>query len=293
MIFQISHRIQFKYENAVDIQPLTIRLRPRSDGAQQVLDWRCDLHPSPTASTSILDVFGNVALEVSFENKHRELTIDVQSEVEATRSNPFDYLSLDSRVTNLPAYYDLRIGQALAPNLHRQTMDLAIGHWAGEISGSVNWQTQPFLLKLCETINRDYTTECRYVGDAHSPTKTFTDKRGACRDLAALFMDACRTQGLATRFVSGYVYEPDRTHGSELHAWAEVYLPGGGWRGYDPTLGIAVADSHIPVAAGPEPEWAAPTEGCYVGTGDSSIEYDVKVTRKSDNQTVVNTFSVN
>ena len=284
MIFQISHQIHFKYDEAVVIEPLTIRLRPRSDGAQRVINWDCKLQPSPTTSTSVLDVFGNVALHVSFEEQHRELTIDVQSEVEASRSNPFDYLSLDPRVTNLPAYYDLRIGQALAPNLHRQTMNQEIGHWAGELSASVDWQTQPFLLKLCEVINQEYTTECRFVGDAYSPTKTFNEKRGACRDLAALFMDACRTQGLAARFVSGYVYEPNRTHGSELHAWAEVYLPGGGWRGYDPTLGIAVADAHIPVAAGPEPEWAAPTEGCYIGTGDSSIEYQVKVTRNLGDQ---------
>ena len=278
MIFQISHHIRFIYDGDVTIQPLTIRLCPRSDGAQRVLSWDCNLQPNPSTTTSVLDVFGNVALHASFEGRHRELTIDVQSEVESSRSNPFDYLSLDSRVTNLPAFYDLRVGQALSPNLHRQTMDLEIAHWAGEISGDVNWQTQPFLLKLCEKINREYTTEYRFDGDAHSPTKTFAEKRGACRDLAALFMDACRTQGLAARFVSGYVYEPNRTHGSELHAWAEVYLPGGGWRGYDPTLGIAVADAHIPIAAGPEPEWAAPTEGCYIGAGDSSIEYNVKVT---------------
>ena len=278
MIFHISHQIQFKYDDAVIIQPLIIRLRPRSDGAQRVVSWNCELQPTPTTSNSVLDVFGNVALNVSFENQHRELSIDVQSEVEASRTNPFDYLSLDSRVTNLPASYDLRVGQALSPNLHRQTMDLEIAHWAGELSGAVGWQTQPFLLKLCEVINREYTTESRYEGDAYPPTKTFKEKRGACRDLAALFMDACRTQGLAARFVSGYVYEPNRTHGSELHAWAEVYLPGGGWRGYDPTLGIAVADAHIPIAAGPEPEWAAPTEGCFIGKGDSSIDYQVKIT---------------
>ena len=282
MIFEISHQIHFKYDDLVFIEPLTIRLRPRSDGAQRVVNWRCELQPRPTTSYSVLDVFGNVALQVSFENQHRALTIDVQSEVEASRTNPFDYLSLDSRVTNLPAFYDLHIGQALAPNLHRQTMDLEIGHWAGELSASVGWQTQPFLLKLCEVINQEYITDFRFAGDAYSPTKTFSQKRGACRDLAALFMDACRTQGLAARFVSGYVYDPNRTHGSELHAWAEVYLPGGGWRGYDPTLGIAVADAHIPIAAGPEPEWTAPTEGCYFGTGDSSIDYQVKVTRKLD-----------
>ncbi len=259
---------------------MTIRLRPRSDGAQTVIRSHYRIAPKPSASTSILDVFGNVALEVSFVGSHSELTIDVQSEVDASRSNPFDYLSLDSRVTNLPAFYDLRIGQALAPNLHRQSMDMEIAHWAGELSGSVGWQTQPFLLQLCETIHRDYTTETRLEGEAFTPTQTFARKQGACRDLAALYMDVCRTQGLAARFVSGYVYEPGRTHGSELHAWAEVYLPGGGWRGYDPTLGIAVADGHIPVAAGPEPEWAAPTEGSYIGESDSTIGYQVQVTRK-------------
>lgn len=282
MIFQVKHKIHFQYDDPVVIQPLTIRLRPRSDGAQRVVDWRCDLAPSPCMSNSILDVFGNVAQQVAFEGEHCELQIDVVSEVEASRSNPFDFLSLDPGVTNLPAFYDLRIGQALAPNLHRQVMDRTIAHWAGEVSASVNWQTQPFLLKLCETINREYTTEIRIEGAAFSPTKTFAERRGACRDLAALFIDACRTQGLAARFVSGYVYEPGRTHGSELHAWAEIYLPGGGWRGYDPTLGIAVADSHIPVAAGPEPEWAAPTEGCYIGKGDSRIDYQVQVVLKPD-----------
>ncbi|KLU06381.1 transglutaminase [Rhodopirellula islandica] len=280
MIFQVSHRIHFRYDQPVVIQPLTIRLRPRSDGAQRVLYWNCQLSPEPSSSNSILDVFGNVAQQVSFEGSHRELTLDVNFEVEASRTNPFDYLSLDSRVTNLPAYYDLRIAQALSPNLHRQMMDRTIGHWAGEISASVDWQTQPFLSKLCEIIHREYTAETRYEGAAFSPSQTFAEKRGACRDLAALFMDACRTQGLAARFVSGYVYEPNRTHGSELHAWAEVYLPGGGWRGYDPTLGIAVADAHIPVAAGPEPEWAAPTEGCYIGEGRSEIVYEVQVTRR-------------
>lgn len=279
MIYEVSHRICFQYDEPVSIQPLTIRLQPRSDGVQRVRDWGCQLAPAPCSSTSILDVFGNTALQVAFEGLHRELTIQTKSEVEATRTNPFDFVSLDSRVTNLPAFYDLRIGQALAPNLHRQVMDISIGHWAGEISGSVAWQTQPFLLKLCEEISRDYTSETRYEGAAFSPTKTYAEKRGACRDLAALFMDACRSQGLAARFVSGYVYEPGRTHGSELHAWAEVYLPGGGWRGYDPTLGIAVADAHIPVAAGPEPEWASPTEGCYIGNGDSKIDYQVQVTR--------------
>ncbi len=141
-------------------------------------------------------------------------------------------------------------------------------------------KTQPFLLRMTEWINYEFATETRYEGDARSPLETLTTKLGACRDLAVLFMDACRSQGIAARFVSGYVYDPFRTHGSELHAWAEVYIPGGGWRGYDPTIGVAVADGHIAVATGPEPQWAAPTEGSYIGTADdSTIDYEVKITQ--------------
>lgn len=282
MIFHIQHRLTYRYATPVIIEPLTIRLRPRSDGVQRLLEWNCKLAPVPLATTPILDVFGNTALQLSFSGVHLELVADVESKVECVQYNPFDYLTLDSRVLHLPARYDPRTTQALAANLHRSDRNASIDRWSAKIATRANDQTQPFLLQLTETINREFTSETRIDGLPHTPAETFESKRGACRDLAVLFMDACRSQGIAARFVSGYVYEPNRTHGSELHAWAEVYIPGGGWRGYDPTLGIAVSDGHIPVATGPESEWAAPTEGCYIGTGtDSTIEYDVSVTKVS------------
>ena len=84
--------------------------------------------------------------------------------------------------------------------------------------------------------------------------------------------------GIASRFVSGYVYEADRQGSSDLHAWAEVYLPGAGWRGYDPSLGLAVADQHIPLAAAPEPSAAAPTTGTFRGTAAKSMmEYRIEI----------------
>ena len=113
---------------------------------------------------------------------------------------------------------------------------------------------------------------------AMSPSETLASKRGARRDLAVLFMYASRSLEIASRFVSGYIHEPGRIGTSELHAWAEVYLPGGGWRGYDPSRGIAVSDQHIPVATGPEPQWAAATEGFFIGNAsDSTIDYEVTV----------------
>jgi transglutaminase-like putative cysteine protease len=280
LIFQIQHRITYRYDHPVIIEPLTIRLRPRSDGVQNLLDWNCTLTPTPLHATSILDVFSNAALQVSFSGVHLELCVQVDASVETIHRNPFDYLSLDSRATNLPARYSADVAQALTAYLHRKKVDPQIDQWSSELARSVGNQTQAFLLQATEKISRDYQSENRYDGAAFSPTETFASKRGACRDLAVLFMDVCRSQGIASRFVSGYIHEPDRVGSSELHAWAEVYLPGGGWRGYDPSRGIAVADQHIPVATGPEAEWAAATEGCYIGTGtDSSIDYEVMVTQ--------------
>jgi len=103
-------------------------------------------------------------------------------------------------------------------------------------------------------------------------------KEGACRDLAVLFMDICRSLGLAARFVSGYKYSPDTPDQHELHAWAEVYLPGAGWRGYDPSWGLAVADHHVALAAGPAPQDAMPVTGTFRGTDVlSSLDYSVEI----------------
>ncbi|KAA1261339.1 Transglutaminase-like superfamily protein [Rubripirellula obstinata] len=260
------------------VEPLTIRLRPRSDGAQRLLDYRCDIAPVPLHLCEVVDVFGNAAMQVSFSGVHLEVTIDIEARVETLRTQPFDYLSLDARATNLPAYYDAEVDKALAPYLHRQDVHPKIDQWAIMLAGSSGNQTQPFLLQATEQIARDYDSSNRYGGAPMSPGETFASKRGACRDLAVLMMDVCRSQGIASRFVSGYIHEPGHIGNSELHAWTEVYLPGGGWRGYDPSRGIAVSDQHIPVATGPEPSWAAATEGCYIGdASESSIEYEVSV----------------
>ena len=102
------------------------------------------------------------------------------------------------------------------------------------------------------------------------PRVTLEKGQGACRDLAVLFVAACRALGFGARFVSGYHQGHSEPMRRDLHAWAEVYLPGGGWRGYDPSLGLAVADRHVAVAAGTRPDQAAPISGSFRGTGVSS-----------------------
>ena len=131
-----------------------------------------------------------------------------------------------------------------------------------------------FLSLLNQTLYEKFTVQPRKEGAPLTPPVLLEKKQGACRDLTVLFMACCRAVGIAARFVSGYVcgqYEGGGEDGTpELHAWAEVYLPGGGWQGYDPTLGLVVAEQHIPLAASYTPAGAAPVTGNYRGTGASA-----------------------
>ena len=127
-----------------------------------------------------------------------------------------------------------------------------------EVEGS----TTGFLMQLADRIHRDFHHSGRLDGAPMGAAETLATHRGAGRDTAMLDGAACRSQGLAARFVSGYsMHHPEEVTEHELHAWAEVYLPGGGWRPYDPSLGLAVADGHVTLAAAPDHELAAPVSG--------------------------------
>ncbi len=122
----------------------------------------------------------------------------------------------------------------------------------------------------------------REEGLPKRPSETLASQEGACRDLTVLYLDLCRWQGLAARFVSGYWRGGKASERRYLHAWAEVYLPGAGWRGFDPSSGLAVGDDHIAVAASPDPDGAAPVFGTY-GGGDiqAALEWHLRVDVKT------------
>ena len=124
-----------------------------------------------------------------------------------------------------------------------------------------------FPLVLAGMIADDFTLGFRADGVPHAPVTTIESGGGACRDLAVLFVECCRAMGLAAQFVSGYVLldTPESEEPPDLHTWGEVYLRGGGWRGYDPSHGLAVADRHVVVAAAAYPVDAAPVTGTYRG----------------------------
>jgi transglutaminase-like putative cysteine protease len=206
--------------------------------------------------------------------------------VRTLRENPFDWIITHPPALRLPAAYPHSEAVSLAPCL--QVLDPPVAEpvrrWAAEMAAAVEGSVPDFLMHLADTIHHGFHHIGRPDGAPMSAEETLRSRTGACRDTAMLYVEACRSQGLAARFVSGYsMHHPEEVSEHELHAWAEVYLPGGGWRGYDPSLGLAVADGHVVLAAAPDHHLAAPVSGRYRGTGVvSSMQYVVEVRTAED-----------
>jgi transglutaminase-like putative cysteine protease len=270
MLFHIKHTSRYRYSKAVFCEPFTIRLRPREDGMQRLIRYHLSIDPEPTGLCEYLDVEGNAATQCWFNGPTCALLVTMNCVVETLRTNPFDYL-LESSAVELPVRYRPEICAALAPyQTSQQPPGSIVTEFANEILVGANRQTIVFLTKLCGWIAGSFHREIRPDGAPLAADETLAKRSGSCRDLAVLFVEACRSVGLAARFVSGYQAALDDDGDRHLHAWAEVFLPGAGWRAYDPGQGLAVADQHVAIASGLNPLAASPTIGTFRGTGVTS-----------------------
>ena len=278
MRFQIRHETEYSFSREVFLEPHTVRLQPRSDGAQRLVEFEVELFPKPQGTTSYLDIEGNVVTNAWFEGVNKRLVIKTRSVVETMRTNPFDFL-LSKVNGELPVRYRRELQPLLAsarqraaiPNRTDPVRELA----AGLLRDSER-RLPKFLMALCNKIYDTWRPIHRDDGQPWPPEQTFERQSGSCRDLAWLFVDACRSVGLAARFVSGYQEGDEEQHRRELHAWAEVYVPNAGWRGFDPTHGLGVSNRHVALAASVQPSGASPVDGTFRGSGaSSSMSYKI------------------
>jgi transglutaminase-like putative cysteine protease len=178
---------------------------------------------------------------------------------------------------HIPAVYDEFLAKLLAPALDTSIVDAKVAEFAEDVAQESGSGTFPFLSKLVVRIREHCELIQRETGPAWPASRTLSRCSGSCRDLAVLFMACARHMGIAARFVSGYsIHGEGNAH--ELHAWSEVYLPGGGWRGYDPSASIAVGTGYIRLAAAAHSSYAAPVIGTYRGTDvGAKVAYDIEI----------------
>jgi transglutaminase-like putative cysteine protease len=270
MHFTIRHESHYTYNQPVYLEPHLFRLRPRSDPAQRLLDFNLAIDPPVAGQAEFLDIEGNSVIQAWFDKPAGAFSVTATIEVETLRFNPFDFIVTDSGAMHVPARYDEAVAASLTPYVLRTGQYDAVTAFATSVLADSGTNTVGFLATLASEIRRRFAYVQRQEGSPRSAAETLMCRSGACRDLAMLYVETCRSQGLAARFVSGFCFNVGGADEQHLHAWAEVYLPGGGWRGFDPTTGLAVADHHVAVAASPRAEGAAPITGFIRGNGATS-----------------------
>lgn len=280
MRYQIVHTTTYNYDQPVSLQPHILRLRPRCDSCQELTSFSLEVTPEPGRIYQMTELEGNSAIRLWFKEPTDQLCFKATSIVETHQTNPFDFL-LESWATTLPLDYPASLLSDLQPYFQRYspvTVDAVVVQLAQEVHQAVRGGTVSFLSELNQRIHQSCDYTIRETGAPLPAALTWNQKLGSCRDLSVLFMEACRAIGLAARFVSGYQEGDPNQEQRDLHAWAEVYLPGAGWRGYDPTNGIAVADRHITLVASAIPGQAAPISGKFHGGGcQTGMEYHVAI----------------
>ncbi len=262
MIYSIKHKLEYHYSSPVSLDPHRVLLKPCTDGSQTLKQFVLKINPHPFQVTEITDALGNPGQEIWFDGKTENLTLEASSIVEVTRKNPFDYV-LRSDSLHLPVKYPASLVSSLKPFLEIGKEDPHVREFAAMTARRAGFEPIGFLSQLCLIINRHIQHIRRDEGFPWRPEKTLAAGKGACRDMAVLFIACCRSQGLAARFTSGYAFQITDDIEDDLHAWAEVYLEGAGWRGYDPSSGLAVADQHITLASAPDAELVTPVAGAF------------------------------
>jgi transglutaminase-like putative cysteine protease len=279
MIFEISHKTTYTYSRPVFLDLHHLRIRPRSDGVQHVTFFDSKVEPRPSGSADGLDIDGNSIENVWFQGLTEKLIVESRAKVITRYRNPFNYI-LAERADRLPVSYQDPIQPYLAPYTVRHNESQLVEQFARHIANRTEWKTLRFLTMLTREISEGFQQTARAVGLPKTAEETYLSRTGSSRDLAMLYMDACRYVGIAARFVNGYYDDAGAKDQLTLHSWSEVYLPGVGWRGYDPSVGLAVTDRHVAIAAAGDPLLSAPVSGTFRGNAVSAelrAEIDIRI----------------
>ena len=299
----ITHRTSYRYDQLVTLGPQIIRLRPAPHGRTRVISHSLKVEPAKHFVNHQQDPYGNWLARFVFPEPVHELTIEVDLVADMTVYNPFDFFVEDSA-----EHWPFDYPQELRADLVIYSKPDPAGPLLEKLLATVprdRARTVDFLVGLNAQLEQEIDYIVRLEPGVQTPEETLAARRGSCRDSAWLLVQLLRHLGFAARFVSGYLIQlkPDLkpldgpagtdTDFTDLHAWTEVYLPGAGWIGLDPTSGLLTGESHIPLAATPHYANAAPILGGYSGPPgvETSFEFRMEVTRLSEHPRITKPFS--
>jgi uncharacterized protein (DUF2126 family)/transglutaminase-like putative cysteine protease len=298
----IKHKTTYAYDRLVSLSPHVFRLRPAPHSRTPIEAYSFKLTPKEHFINWQQDPFGNYQARVVFPEKTKELSIDVEVIANLQVINPFDFF-VEEYAECFPFKYTSTLAKELSPYLDYKDDSVLLKQWvAKHIDQNKEIRIVDFLVQVNQQLNKDIAYTVRLEPGVQTPHETLTKALGSCRDSAWLLVHILRHAGLAARFVSGYLVQLksderslDGPSGPEadftdLHAWAEVYIPGAGWIGLDPTSGLFAGEGHIPLACTPEYASAAPVVGA-TDKCEVSFSFENKVTRIYEDPRVTKPFT--
>ena len=276
--YRIVHRTCYNFSAPVTLGAHTMLLRPRENHELRIQSLSLDISPQAELRWH-RDVEDNSVAIATFGAPVQQLAINSDVVICQYLEDPLDFLVADYAIS-YPFTYQPDDLVMLAPYMTGagQVADGNLSSWIDRLwKRGEAIQTYSLLRRLNEAINQTFTYKVREEPGVQSAAQTLAGGTGSCRDFALLLMSAARSLGLAARFVSGYLHVPQMSNPGATHAWAEVYLPGAGWKGFDPTAGTMVGTDHIPVAVARLPESVPPVAGSFTGAASSTLEVGVWV----------------
>src|SRR5271170_4701429 len=316
----LHHKTHYKYDRLVNLGPQTVRLRPAPHSRTRILSYSLKVIPEKHFINWMQDPQANYAARLVFEQPTKEFCVEVDLVAEMAVFNPFDFF-LEPQAEKFPFAYDPALDHELAPFQRKCWLTPHFMKYLSEVRrdllGEVKRRTKKerleipeaekprtndFLVAINQRLWKDIKYLVRLEPGVQTPEETLEKGSGSCRDSAWLLCQLLRHCGLAARFVSGYLIQLkadvkalDGPSGAEkdftdLHAWCEVYLPGGGWIGLDPTSGLFAGEGHIPLACTPDPASAAPISG-GVDECETEFSFEMTVTRIYESPRVTKPYS--
>ncbi len=284
----LNHVTHYRYDRPINLGPQIIRLRPCPHARTRILSYSMRVVPSEHFINWQQDPQANYLARMVFPEKTREFRIEVDFVAEMAVHNPFDFF-LEPEAETFPFSYPAEQAHELQPYRACLRPTPKFSAYLSTIPHE-KVRTIDFLVGLNQRLQQDISYTIRLEPGVQTPEQTLTKRSGSCRDTAWLLVQVLRHLGLAARFVSGYLIQlaPDvksldgpsgpEVDFTDLHAWCEVYLPGAGWIGLDPTSGLLAGEGHIPVACSPDPSSAAPVTGA-IDECECEFEHSMQVTR--------------
>ena len=274
---RIIHETVYEFDDEVFIEPHYLRFKPRITPYNQLESTELKMVPEPIGLSEQSDAENNLVHFSWFDGMHSSLTIRSDSVVVLRENNPFNFIVFPTGFFDLPFHYSSQLNDTLYAALLYGKIGKPLNDYGNHLLEKATYKTLNFISNLTNQIHDDFTLILREEGEPFEANKTFELKSGSCRDLSWMQIQLLRHLGIAARFVSGYYFIESASAVHDLHGWLEVYLPGAGWVGFDPSHGIIAGSAHIPICSSAYYQNTMPVTGSFRGSANSTMHTSLTI----------------